>query len=250
MVGRTPWSAAGPLAGLLELSTDLRRAGAGGRARTRGAAAPVIPAIYPILDTEAMAARNFPLLEAAEAWIEGGAGIIQLRHKGHWGRTLFDEARALADLCRARGVIFIVDDRADLAALLHCGLHVGQDDLSPADARTIIGPDAVLGFSSHNADQLCAAAAEPVSYVAFGPCFPTRSKRNPDPVLGLAELRRCRGLTAKPLVAIGGITRENAGAIFAAGADAVAVIADMLPEDCSNRSLRERMEEWQQLVRK
>ena len=209
-----------------------------------------LPAIYPILDTETLAARNCPLTRAVDAWIEGGAGIIQLRHKGHWGRALFDEARDIAGRCRAHGVTFIVDDRADLAALLHCGLHVGQDDLAPADARAIIGPDAVLGFSSHNADQLCAAAAEPVNYVAFGPCFPTRSKRNPDPVLGLAELRRCRGLIGKPLVAIGGITRETAGAVFAAGADAVAVIADMLPEDCSTPSLRERMEEWQQLAKK
>jgi thiamine-phosphate pyrophosphorylase len=210
----------------------------------------MIPPIYPILDTESLAGRHCPILRAAEAWIDGGAGILQLRHKGHWGRALFDEARAIADLCRTRSVTFIVDDRADLAALLHAGLHVGQDDLGPSDARAIIGPDAVLGFSSHNADQLAAAAAEPVSYVAFGPCFPTRSKRNPDPVVGLAELRRVRSLTAKPLVAIGGITRQNARAVFAAGADAVAVIADMLPDDCSAGPLRERMEEWQQLARK
>jgi thiamine-phosphate pyrophosphorylase len=208
-----------------------------------------IPAIYPILDTTSLDARNCPILQAAEAWIEGGAGILQLRHKGHWGRALFADARAIADLCRARGVTFIVDDRADFAALLHAGLHVGQDDLSPADARAIIGLDAVLGFSSHNVDQLRAALAEPVSYVAFGPCFATRSKRNPDPVIGLAELSRCRSLTAKPLVAIGGITRENARAVFEAGADAVAVIADMLPEDCSPQSLRGRMEEWQQLAK-
>ena len=207
------------------------------------------PAIYPILDTETLAARDCPVLRAAEAWLEGGACIVQLRHKGHWGRALFNDARAIADLCRARGVTLIVDDRADIAALLHCGLHLGQDDLAPADARAIIGPDAVLGFSSHNADQLCAATAEPVTYVAFGPCFATRSKRNADPVLGLAELGRCRGLTARPLVAIGGISRENAGAVFAAGADSVAVIADMLPQDCSPQSLRERMEEWQQLAK-
>jgi thiamine-phosphate pyrophosphorylase len=207
------------------------------------------PAIYPILDTASLTTRGCSIRLAAEAWIDGGARILQLRHKAHWGRPLFDDARAIAELCRARGVTFIVDDRADLAALLHAGLHVGQDDLSPAESRAIIGPDAVLGFSSHNAGQLSAAAGEPVNYVAFGPCFNTRSKRNPDPVIGLAELRRCRSLTAKPLVAIGGITRENARAVFEAGADSVAVIADMLPEDCSAGSLRGRMEEWQQLAR-
>jgi thiamine-phosphate pyrophosphorylase len=209
-----------------------------------------IPPIYPILDTESLAARNCPVQRAAEAWIEGGAGILQLRHKGHWNRGLFADARAVADLCRARGVICIIDDRADIAAMLGAGLHVGQADLAPADARAVIAAEAVLGFSSHNAEQLCAALTEPVNYVAFGPCFATRSKRNPDPVVGLAELRRCRRLTSKPLVAIGGITRENAPAVFKAGADSIAVIADMLPDDCSGSSLRERMEQWQQLAKK
>jgi len=209
-----------------------------------------IPAIYPILDAESLVGRNCPIYHAAQAWIKGGAGILQLRHKGHWGRALFAEARAIAGLCRTHGVTFVVDDRADIAALLQAGLHVGQDDLAPAAARAIIGPDAVLGFSSHNVDQFCAALREPVNYVAFGPCFPTRSKRNPDPVVGLAELCRCRGLTDKPLVAIGGITRENARSVFQAGADSVAVIADMLPDDCSATSLRERMEEWQQRAKR
>lgn len=206
-----------------------------------------LPRIYPILDTESLARKTCSAECAAGAWLAGGARILQLRHKGHWPRALFEEAERIAALCRAQGAVFIVDDRADFAALLQAGLHVGQDDLAPADARRIIGPDAILGFSSHNAGQLCAAAAEPVDYVAFGPVFPTRSKLNPDPVTGLKELRRCRRLTEKPLVAIGGITRENAGAVFAAGADAVAVIGDMLPEACDSASLRRRMEEWQRL---
>ena len=207
-----------------------------------------LPALYPILDTESLARRNCSLETAAAAWIEGGARILQLRHKGHWPRTLFQQAKRIAEICRASGTIFIVDDRADFAAILHAGLHVGQDDLSPADARAVIGPDAILGFSSHNVDQLCAAAREPVTYVAFGPIFATRSKANPDPVVGLNELRRCRELTEKPLVAIGGITRSNAAEVLAAGADAVAVIADLLPEVCSREELRARMEQWQRLV--
>jgi thiamine-phosphate pyrophosphorylase len=207
----------------------------------------ILPPIYPILDTESLAARSCPILPVAEAWLDAGAAILQLRHKGHWSRTLFEDARRIAERCRAHRVTLIVNDRADMAALLHAGLHLGQDDLAPADARAITGPDAVLGFSSHNAGQLCAAAAEPVTYVAFGPVFATRSKRNPDPVVGLAELRKCRALSDKPLVAIGGITRENAAAVFAAGANTVAVIGDMLPATCSYQSLRERMEQWQQL---
>ena len=210
----------------------------------------ILPAIYPILDTESLAARACPVQEAAGAFLDGGASILQLRHKGHWSRAGFEDARRIAELCRVYGAQFIINDRADMAALIHAGLHLGQDDLAPSDARTILGPGAVLGFSSHNADQLRAALAEPVDYVAFGPVFPTRSKRNPDPVVGLAELQKCRVLTSKPLVAIGGITRENAADVFAAGADSVAVIGDLLPESCSYQSLRKRMEEWQQLGKK
>jgi thiamine-phosphate pyrophosphorylase len=126
---------------------------------------------------------------------------------------------------------------------------VGQDDLAPGDARRLLGPGAVIGFSSHTADQLAAAGGEPVDYVAFGPVFPTTSKRNPDPVAGVAEIRRCRALVEKPLVAIGGITLENALDVLRAGADSVAVIAGLLPQAPTARSLRERMEEWQRLVK-
>jgi thiamine-phosphate pyrophosphorylase len=111
-----------------------------------------------------------------------------------------------------------------------------------------MGSQPLLGFSSHNGNQLCAAAGEPVDYVAFGPVFATASKRNPDAVVGVEELRRCRSLVEKPLVAIGGITRENAIDVLKAGADSVAVISDLVPEPATARSVRERMEEWQRLV--
>jgi thiamine-phosphate pyrophosphorylase len=206
-----------------------------------------LPPIYPILDTESLARRDCPVERAAEAWMEAGAGILQIRHKGHWSRDFFQTARRIAEAARSCGAMLIVNDRADMAALLGAGLHVGQDDLAPPDARKVIGADAVLGFSSHNAEQLRAADAEPVTYVAFGPVFATASKLNPDPVVGLAQLRYVRGLTDKPLVAIGGITRERAGMVFAAGADAVAVIGDLLPDSCAVEALRERMDEWQLL---
>jgi len=143
-----------------------------------------------------------------------------------------------------------VDDRADIAMLLEAGLHLGQDDLPPRDARRLLGPDAAVGFSSHNIAQLSAAGGEPVSYVAFGPVFPTASKRNPDPVTGIEALRECRAMVEKPLVAIGGITRETAAAVWAAGADSVAVIGDLLPVELNSLSLRQRMEEWQLLATK
>jgi len=125
---------------------------------------------------------------------------------------------------------------------------VGQDDLSPRDARKLIGSGATLGYSSHNLAQLVAAGGEPVDYVAIGPVFATASKRNPDPVVGLDEIRRCRSLVEKPLVAIGGITLANACDVWAAGADSVALIAGLMPEPATARSLRERMEEWRRLA--
>ena len=207
-----------------------------------------LPRVYPILDTESLDRRRIAMATAAAALLEGGAGILQIRHKGHWSRDFFAAARAVARLCGENGAPLIVDDRADFALLLEAGLHVGQDDLSPRDARKLIGSQATLGFSSHNMAQLVAAGGEPVDYVAIGPIFATTSKRNPDPVVGVEEIRRCRSLIEKPLVAIGGITLENARDVWAAGADSVALIGALLPEAATARGLRERMEEWRSLA--
>ena len=207
-----------------------------------------LPRVYPILDTQSLAARACDSQTVARAWLDGGARILQFRHKRQWSRSVFEQAEQIAGACRECEVMFVVNDRADIARLLGAGLHVGQDDLAPGDARRVLGAGAFLGYSTHNPQQLEAAAAEPVSYVAFGPVFPTASKENPDPVVGLDQLRTCRQRCQGPLVAIGGITRQNASAVFAAGADSVAVIGDLLPEDCSGPNLRRRMEEWQQLT--
>jgi thiamine-phosphate pyrophosphorylase len=207
-----------------------------------------LPKIYPIVDTGILEARGFPVARAAAAWLEGGAGILQLRHKGHWSRAAFETAWEMARLCREAGALFIVDDRADIAMLLEAGLHVGQDDLTPRDARRLMGGEALIGFSSHNLQQICAAGGEPVDYLAFGPVFATASKRNPDPVTGIEGLQECRALVEKPLVAIGGITQETAAAVWAAGADSVAVIGGLLPEVLTSLSLRQRMEEWRRLA--
>ena len=206
-----------------------------------------LPRVYPILDTESLDRRAIALETAAAAFLEGGAGILQIRHKRHWSRAFFESARTVARLCREAGAALIVNDRADFAMLLDAGLHVGQDDLSPRDARRLMGTDAAIGYSSHNILQLSAAGGAPVDYVALGPIFSTASKLNPDPVTGLEEIRRCRLLIEKPLVAIGGITQENACDVWKAGADSVAVIAGLLPEPATAHSLRERMEQWQQL---
>lgn len=206
-----------------------------------------LPRIYPILDTASLNAKGCPMLEAALGLIEGGARIIQLRHKGHWSRELFGDALRLRDLCRESDCLLVTNDRADMAALLDSALHLGQNDLPPVQARRIMAAQ-LLGFSTHNATQLRAAATEPVDYLALGPVFGTASKDKLDPVVGLERLREWRRLTEKPLVAIGGVTRLNAAAVWEAGADSVAVISDLLPRSCSRESIGERMREWQRLA--
>ena len=208
-----------------------------------------LPRLYPILDTGVLSGRNIDPIAAAGAMLAGGALILQFRHKGHFSRRVFEHAEAVADLCRSAGALYVVDDRADMAVLLDAGLHLGQDDLSPRDARRVIGPDRPLGFSTHDEAQLRAAAAEPADYVALGPVFSTASKEKPDSVIGVEELRRLRGIETRPLVAIGGITRANALGVLDAGADSVAVIGDLIPAECTIESIRARMEQWQNLLK-
>jgi thiamine-phosphate pyrophosphorylase len=200
--------------------------------------------LYPILDTAALERRGFSLCTAAQVFAQ--AGILQIRHKGHWSREFFREAEAVAEICARTEAQLIVNDRADFALLLNAGLHVGQDDLPPAGARRLIGPKRTLGFSTHNTEQLAAAEREPVDYLAIGPIFSTSSKERPDPSVGLHGLRSLA--SPRPLVAIGGITRTNALAVLEAGADSVAVIGDLLPDECSEVALGRRFEEWMRLL--
>lgn len=207
-----------------------------------------LPPLYPILDTASLVSRGIAPAEAARAMLDGGARILQFRHKGHFSRGVFAQAEQVAAICQARGALFVIDDRADIARLLDAGLHVGQDDLPPALARRVLGDKRVLGFSTHNAGQLRAAAADPVDYLALGPVFATASKENPDAVIGAEGVRQWRGLASRPLVAIGGITRQNALAVLEAGADSLAVIGGLLPEPCTPASIRQRTEEWTRLL--
>jgi thiamine-phosphate pyrophosphorylase len=168
------------------------------------------------------------MFAAAEEFVAAGVTLLQYRNKSGNARRILDEAREL----RARlgaDVKLIMNDRADLCLAAQCdGLHVGQDDLSTDSARSIIGPTRWLGVSTHNPEQLAEADKTSADYLAIGPVFATTSKANPDPVVGLEGIHRARELTRKPLVAIGGITRANARSVIEAGADAVAVISDLL----------------------
>jgi thiamine-phosphate pyrophosphorylase len=201
-----------------------------------------LPRLYPILD-----AACFPdvggISAAAEELAAASCTLLQYRNKSGNARRMLDEAREL----RARlgaSVNLIMNDRADLClAAGFDGLHVGQDDLSPEAARMIIGPARWLGVSTHNPEQLAEADKTTANYLAIGPVFATTSKANPDPVVGLAGVRRARELTRKPLVAIGGITRANARSVIEAGADSVAVISDLL------RDPRKSAEEFLRVLR-
>jgi thiamine-phosphate pyrophosphorylase len=183
--------------------------------------------LYPILDRGCFA-DSIALLGAAEALAQAGCGIIQYRNKPGSARQMLDEARDLRKRL-GEGIKLIMNDRADLClAAGFDGLHVGQDDLSPESSRLIIGNERWLGVSTHNPEQLAEADKTSADYLAIGPVFATITKANPDPVVGLEGVRRARELTRKPLVAIGGITRANARSVIEAGADAVAVISDLL----------------------
>lgn len=228
-----------------------------------------LPRLYPILDFSCFAGKPEPLRESlrfAEELLQGGATILQYRDKsGDAARTL-SCARELRRVTEGRATL-IINDRVDICLAVQAdGVHLGQDDLSPASARKIFDsaifhpfsqslgrvphpfaatteastellservgremlPRRLVGFSTHNLDQVREADAMLIDYIAVGPVFATASKANPDPVIGLEGVRKARAATSKSLVAIGGITRKNCLQVRDSGADAVAVIADLL----------------------
>lgn len=206
-----------------------------------------LPLFYPILDTAALERRGCPPMLAAEALVSAGARILQYRHKDEWTQDHLDMARRLAALCHEAGVLFVVNDRADFARLVGAALHIGQNDLPPVAARRVMS-DEVMGFSTHNRLQLTRGDEEPVEYLSLGPIFATSSKDRPDPAIGVEGLRALRALTKKPIVAIGGISMLNAQEVLAAGADSLAVISGIVPENCDRKSLRRMGEEWIRLA--
>jgi thiamine-phosphate pyrophosphorylase len=185
----------------------------------------MFPSLYAILDAELAGDR---LLTIADTLASSGVEMIQYRSKRVSSRAAFADCARLVDICRGRAQL-IVNDRADIAVLCGAnGVHVGQEDIAPEDARTICGGESWVGVSTHNIAQFEAAIRTSADYVAVGPIFPTASKNNPDPVVGVEFVRRVRRMTSKPLVAIGGITLENAEEVYRSGADSVAVIRDLI----------------------
>jgi thiamine-phosphate pyrophosphorylase len=186
----------------------------------------VFPTLYAIMDAVWLRRSELAL---AELLAESGVELIQYRNKQLPTRTLLQVIQGLVSKVQPRGVRLIVNDRPDVAALAGAGgVHVGQEDLPVAAARMICGPELWVGVSTHSIEQIRAAAMTTADYIAVGPVFSTATKQRPDPVVGTELLRRARGLTAKPIIAIGGITVERAEEIFRAGADCVAVAQDLL----------------------
>jgi thiamine-phosphate pyrophosphorylase len=169
---------------------------------------------------------------------------VQLREKHLSPREFCRQAEEAVRVAHASGARVVVNDRVDVALAVGAdGVHLGQDDLAPEAARRLLGPAAIIGCSTHNVEQAARAASWPVDYVAIGPVFATSSKERPDPVVGLDGLRRVRrSLGDVVLVAIGGITPENARAVLLAGADSVAVIAALVaaPTDPEEIIIRTR----------
>ncbi len=185
----------------------------------------VFPKLYVIMDASLLRISETAF---AQMLAESGVGLVQYRSKTASSRELFRSCLQLAETFRARGVRLLVNDRADIAVLAGAhGVHVGQEDLDVEQAREIVGKDRWVGLSTHNLEQVRRAAATSADYVAVGPVFPTSTKQNPDPVVGLEFVRTVRPLTDKPIVAIGGITLERAASVIQAGADCVAVASDI-----------------------
>lgn len=189
-----------------------------------------LPPLHAIVDVAAATRSGWEPLALARAYLEGGARCLQVRAKDLPSGELLALCDAVVAAARGSQATVIVNDRADLARLSGAGgVHVGQDDLPPVEARRIVGPDAVVGFSTHDWQQVVLAADEPISYVAVGPVFDTATKDTGYTARGLdlvSDAARRSG--GRPVVAIGGITLDRVPAVLAAGASGVAVIGDLL----------------------
>lgn len=186
-----------------------------------------LPKIYPITDTSISGLSH---RDQVEQLIDGGATLIQLREKHASPKEFFHVAREALTIAHSAGTKLIINDRVDIALAIGAdGVHLGQTDMPVEAARRLLGDDAIVGFSTHNLNQVEAAVSFPIDYLAFGPIFPTATKENPDPIVGLTELADIKNLVGSlPLVAIGGISARAIREVLISGADSVAVISAVL----------------------
>ena len=188
-----------------------------------------LPKIYPITDFRLTKISH---AEQVEKLIEGGAEIVQLREKYAAPKDFYESAKKALKIARRQNVKIIINDRVDIALVLKAdGVHLGQDDLPPKNAREILGEKAIIGFSTHNITQAISAVKLPIDYLAIGPVFATKTKENPDEIVGIEGVKKVREAVGDfPLVAIGGITLENFQDVLDAGANSVAIISDLLSD--------------------
>ncbi len=191
-----------------------------------------LPRVYPITDRTISSLTH---AEQVSRLLAGGATFIQLREKSDSARAFFEDAATALRTARQAGATLIINDRVDIALALGAeGVHLGQSDMPVHVARQLLGPKAIIGYSTHNLRQVRTALDLPINYLAFGPIFETSSKKNPDPIAGIDALRTAKSMVGDlPLVAIGGIRRSTVSEILSAGADSVAMISEVLanPED-------------------
>jgi thiamine-phosphate pyrophosphorylase len=193
---------------------------------------PVLPPLYPIVDAGLLQARGIGVAEFARVLLDAGVTLLQYRDKASDPQGVLRGAASIRELVEEGQCRLILNDRADLAVLAGWGgVHVGQEDMSPEDARQVVGAGRWIGVSTHTEEQVRDADSSCADYVAVGPVFATGTKLDAAPVIGLEGVRRARKLTDKPIVAIGGIGRANARSVIDAGADSVAVISDLLAKD-------------------
>ena len=186
-----------------------------------------LPRVYPLTDVQL---SGFSHADQVRLLSLGGASLIQLREKQQPSIQFYEQAKAAVSEARKSGVQIIINDRVDIA--LACGahgVHLGQDDMPPDAARRLLGPEAIVGYSTHSFEQAQKALTLPIDYIAIGPIFDTTTKNDTSPTLGLEGLREVRRVVGEfPLVAIGGISLSNAAAVIEAGADSVALISALL----------------------
>ena len=184
-----------------------------------------LPIVYPITDARAGRTSHS---EQVRAFAEAGASVIQIREKLASPAEFYEAARESVRVAHSLGARLIINDRLDIAMAAGAdGVHLGQTDLSPDRARILMGPDAIIGYSTHTLEQALEAVSMAVDYIAVGPIFSTATKENPDPVVGLSLIREVKARVRSPLVAIGGITLERVAEVIAAGADSAAIISDL-----------------------
>lgn len=205
---------------------------------TGAPALPDKPFLYAIIDASLVGARSLT------DWVnvlagDGRAAVVQWRFKGIADDQALSGARELRAATKDTGVLFFINDRPDIARIVEAdGVHVGQDDLGPAEVRALL-PKALIGVSTHNRPQFEAALGSPADYIAVGPVFGTTTKTNPDPVVGLEFVRWASLRTERPVVAIGGLTAQNAGEVVRAGARGLAVISELIKAESPDEAARQ-----------